>query len=129
MAKILLVEDDQFLREVNTDVLKAEGYEITTAVDGQDALQKIKAGNWDIVLMDVVLPKLGGFDVVEQVKNEQPITAPLLFLTNSEFVEDKKRAEALGGVYVIKSALTPPELIALVKKHLAGNSSDVKGQM
>lgn len=118
MARILLVEDDELLREINTDVLKSEGYEVLVAVDGQDALDKVKMGNWDMILMDVVLPKFGGLEVIEQAKKEQAITAPLVFLTNSEFIEDRKRAMDLGGTYAVKSNLTPPELIALVKRHL-----------
>jgi DNA-binding response OmpR family regulator len=118
MAKILLVEDDQFLREINADILKSEGYDVITAADGIEALSKIKSDSWDLILMDVVLPKMGGFEIVEQVKKEKQITTPIIFLTNSEYIEDKKRATDLGGIYAIKSSLTPPDLVALIKKHL-----------
>lgn len=118
MAKILLVDDDQFLREINSDILTSEGHEITTAVDGEDALAKLKAGTFDLILMDVILPKLTGLDVAEQCSKTNKIMTPIIFLTNSDDPKDISRIHALGAAYAIKSNLTPPDLIALVKKNL-----------
>ena len=121
MANILLVEDDQMLREINSDILTSEGHAITTAVDGQDALTKIQSGKWDLILMDVLLPGMNGFEVIEKLKNEMHIQVdvPLVFLTNMDEEKDKARAQALGGSYVIKGNLTPPDLVALVSRSLS----------
>jgi CheY-like chemotaxis protein len=118
MDKVLLVEDDLLLREINSDVLQSEGYMVTVAVDGEEALSKIKSGGWDLILMDVVIPKLNGFDVIERAKNEVQLMAPVVFFTNSDDPKDRERVKVLGGSYVIKGNITPPELIAIVKKNI-----------
>ena len=121
MAKILLVEDDQLLREINTDILSSEGFEVVSAVDGEDAFEKIRTSQWDLILMDVVIPKMNGFEVIDKVKDElkMQLLAPLIFLTNMDDEKDKSRAESLGGTYVIKGNLTPPDLVELVRKSIA----------
>ena len=120
MANILLVEDDQMLREVNSDILSSEGYTVTTAIDGQDALSKIQSGKWDLILMDVLIPGMNGFEVIEKLKNELhvQVAAPLIFLTNMDEEKDKARATALGGSYVIKGNLAPPDLVTLVQRSI-----------
>ena len=125
MDKVLLVEDDLLLREINSDILQSEGYMVTVAVDGEEALSKIKAGGWDLILMDVVIPKINGFDVIERAKNEVQLMSPVVFLTNSDDPIDKDRVKVLGGSYVMKGNITPPELVALVKKHILAKKTSV----
>ena len=73
MAKILIVEDDKALQEVYSDTLGAEeGYEIDTADDGETALQKMQQGGWDLVLFDIILPKINGLDIMERLKVSRP---------------------------------------------------------
>lgn len=127
MANILLVEDDQMLREINTDVLQSEGYTVTVAMDGEQALSALQTGKWDVILMDVLIPKMDGFAVIEKAKSELHLSmsAPIVFLTNMDEEKDKLRAQELGGSLVIKGNLTPPDLIALVQQKLQTPSSTV----
>lgn len=120
-AKILVVEDDEFLREVYMEALTGEGYTVDVGVDGQEAYQKIKQGGYDLVLLDIILPQMSGLDVMQKLKAEG-ITNPnkkLVFLTNLDKDEEIKMALALGNGYLIKSQLTPGDLIKEVQLYLA----------
>ncbi len=91
-AKILLVEDDMFLRDIYSETLSSEGFDVSTASDGQEALDKIKLGGWDLVLLDVVMPKLSGIEVMMQVKDLPVKPAKnILFLTNSDETKDLEK--------------------------------------
>ena len=70
--KILVAEDDQFLRELYSDVLKGEGYNIEVAMDGEEAFQKMSKGGWDLVLLDIIMPKMSGLDVMRKSKELLP---------------------------------------------------------
>lgn len=118
MANILLVDDDQLLREINGDILRSEGHAVTVSVDGEDAFEKIKQTKFDLILLDVILPKLTGFDVAAKARQELNLTTPIIFLTNADDPKDKLQAQALGGEYAMKSSLMPPDLINLVKKYI-----------
>lgn len=120
--KILLAEDDQFLRELYSDVLIAEGYTVETAVDGEEAFQKISMGGWDLVLLDIIMPKLSGLEVMKKI-NESPFPATpnksIIFLTNLDKGEEIKQALMLGNGYLIKSQITPGDLVNEVKLYLS----------
>lgn len=124
-AKILVVEDDQFLRELYADVLKTEGYTVDTAVDGQEALNKIKLGGYDLVLLDIILPKMDGLEVMRQIKSSPPQNPNkcVIFLTNLDKDEEIKTALQLGDGYLIKSQITPGNLIEEVKGYLNKENS------
>ena len=123
-ARILVVEDDLFLRELYSDILKGEGYTVETAIDGEEALTKIKAGGYDLVLLDIIMPKIDGLEVMRRIKKEPP-QAPnkaVLFLTNLDKDEEIKAALQLGNGYLIKSQINPGSLVAEVKNYLSKNS-------
>jgi len=118
--KILVVEDDLFLRELYADVLSAEGYKIETAQDGEEALQKMKIGGYDMVLLDIIMPKMDGLSVMRQMQNNPP-QAPnkcVIFLTNLDKDEEIRTALQLGQGYLIKSQITPGSLVQEVKVYL-----------
>lgn len=120
--KILICEDDEFLRELYSDVLKAEqGYSVETAVDGEDALQKISLGGWDLILLDIIMPKFSGLDVAKKVKETPPPTPNkcIVFLTNLDKGEEIKEALLLGNGYLIKSQITPGDLVKEVALYLS----------
>ncbi|OGH10283.1 MAG: hypothetical protein A2857_02455 [Candidatus Levybacteria bacterium RIFCSPHIGHO2_01_FULL_36_15] len=122
-AKILVVEDDPFLRELYQETLVAEGYHVDTAQDGDEGLNKIKKGGWDLVLLDIILPKLDGLEIMRKIKNEPP-DAPnkkIIFLTNLDKDDEIKEALKLGNGYIIKSQITPGDLIREVKVYLDKN--------
>ncbi|QQG40614.1 MAG: response regulator [Candidatus Levyibacteriota bacterium] len=120
-AKILVVEDDEFLREVYVETLTSEGYNIDIAVDGEEAYQKIKQGGYDLVLLDIILPKNDGLSIMKKIKTEGTMTPNkrLIFLTNLDKDEEIKQALELGDGYLIKSQLTPGDLIKEVEVYLS----------
>lgn len=119
--KILLAEDDQFLRELYSDVLKGEGYNLETASDGEEAFQKMSKGGWDLVLLDIIMPKMSGLDVMRKSKElPQPLNQNkcIVFLTNLDKGEEIKQALILGNGYLIKSQITPGDLVKEVQLYL-----------
>ena len=119
--KILVVEDDLFLRELYTDILTAEGYKVESAADGEEALQKIKVGGYDLILLDIIMPKMDGLEVMRQVQTSPPQTPNkcVVFLTNLDKDEEIKTALKLGNGYLIKSQITPGSLVEEVKMYLS----------
>ncbi len=119
-AKVLVVEDDLFLRELYTDVLSAEGYRVESAQDGEVALEKMKVGGYDLVLLDIIMPKMDGLSVMRELQNT-PSQTPnkcVIFLTNLDKDEEIRTALQLGNGYLIKSQITPGGLVDEVKKYL-----------
>lgn len=126
LKKILIVEDDAFLRDVYSDTLKGEGFQIDTAVDGEEALQKISTGSWDLILLDIRLPKMSGFEVIDALKKhgKTQITAPIVFLTNLDNDADIKKALEVGSGYLIKSQITPGDLVHEINMYLSKTTED-----
>ena len=118
--RILVVEDDLFLRELYTDILTAESYKVESAQDGEEALQKIKVGGYDLVLLDIIMPKMDGLEVMRQVQNSPPQNPNkcVVFLTNLDKDEEIRTALKLGQGYLIKSQITPGSLVEEVKMYL-----------
>ena len=119
--KILLVEDDDNLRELYSELLTQENYDVTTAEDGTKGLMKVQQGNWDLVLMDLILPEMNGFDIVRKAKENPQVVyfKKIIFLTNLYTDDQLKEATELGGGYLIKGNITPDQLLTEVKKNLS----------
>ena len=118
--KILIVEDDKFLRELMSQKLVKEEYDVSQAIDGEEGIKKIKEEKPDLVLLDLILPGIDGFEVLSQMK-EDPILAliPVIILSNLGQKEDIERGLKLGAVdYLIKAHFTPGEIIEKVKSVL-----------
>lgn len=115
-----MVEDDLFLRELYTDVLTGEGYKVEGAADGEEALQKMKVGGYNLVLLDIIMPKMDGLEVMRQIQNAPPQSPNkcVVFLTNLDKDEEIKTAMKLGNGYLIKSQITPGSLVEEVKMYL-----------
>lgn len=115
--RILIVEDDESLREIYVELLAGEGYAVDSAKDGYEALEKLKWGGWDLVLMDIVLPKMDGFQVVKEARKILPKIPAKCIVFNTNLYADAqiKEALSLGMGYLIKSQLSPDELINKVK--------------
>jgi CheY-like chemotaxis protein len=119
--KILIVDDDAYLRDLYEEVLKDEGYEVTTAVDGEEGATKLAQGGYDLTLLDVMMPKLDGLGVLKKLK-ETPPTIPngtILLLTN--LAQDPIVTEAMqtgAKSYMIKADITPDQLVEKVKEYL-----------
>jgi DNA-binding response OmpR family regulator len=114
---ILVVEDDKFLRELMTQKLIREGFKISEAVDGEEGLKKIKEEKPGLVLLDLILPGIDGFEVLTKMK-EDPETSqtPVIILSNLGQREDVERGLKLGATdYLIKAHFTPGEIIEKIK--------------
>ena len=118
--KILLVEDDTTLAEVYRSRLELEGFETQLVTNGEDALSVIQDYKPDLVLLDAMMPKISGFDVLDIIRNT-PATANtrVIMLTALSQPKDKERAENLGvDEYLVKSQVVIGDVIARVKHHL-----------
>ena len=118
---ILLVDDDLTLREMYEERLKAEGFEIIQAVNGEEALAKAKESMPNVILLDIMMPKINGFDVLKQLKaNEELKAIPVIILTALIQDVDRLQGKKLGAVdYIFKSETMPGEVIDKIKKVLA----------
>ncbi len=122
--RILVVEDDLFLREIYTETLTSAGYEVAFAEDGQKGLEKIQTGNWDLVLLDIIMPVMSGVDVVHKLHDDptykdKHFYKKLVFLTNLDNDKEIKEALQFGDGYLIKSQLTPGDVLNEVKMYLS----------
>lgn len=117
MSKVLVVEDDKFLRELIVSKLAKEGYDVSVAVDGEEGVQKIKEEKPDLILLDLILPGIDGFEVLSQTKSDPTVSAiPIIILSNLGQREDVERGLALGANdYLIKAHFTPSEIVAKLK--------------
>lgn len=118
--KILLIEDDKFLCRAYKDGLERAGFEVSFASDGKEGLEKIKSEKPDLILLDLILPVKGGFEILEELKMEgNPKDAPVIILSNLGQESDVERGKALGAVdYLIKSDWSMKKVIEKVKFHL-----------
>lgn len=119
-TKILLVEDDQDLQEMYETKFAMEGFEVVKAENGVEALNKISTAKPSIILLDIVMPEIDGFQVLKDLKaNPETKEVPVILLTNLGQDGDIKKGMELGAVdYMIKANFTPNEVVAKVKKHL-----------
>lgn len=119
-GKILLVEDDAFLSELYVTKFGEVGYEIIVAEDGLEGLQLVEKLKPDLMLLDIVLPRMDGLSVLRSMKEREAIkNIPVILLTNLGQKEDVDRGIALGATdYVIKAHFTPTEVVAKVDEAL-----------
>ena len=122
--KILLVEDDTALAAVYRARLELEGFDIREVNNGEDALSATLDYNPDLILLDAMMPKISGLDVLDILRNT-PKTANvrIIMLTALSQPKDKERAEGLGvDDYMVKSQVVIGDVVARVKHHLGTNS-------
>ncbi len=117
MKKILIIEDDKFLRELVVKKLKDEGYQTEGAVDGEEGLEKVKKNPPDLILLDLILPGVDGFEVLSKIKEEATLSSiPVIILSNLGQKEEVEKGLKLGAVdYLIKAHFTPGEIIEKIK--------------
>jgi len=114
---ILIIEDDRFLRELIAKKLIKEDFNISEAIDGEEGIKKIKGEKPDLVLLDLILPGIDGFEVLSKMREDSSITRiPVIILSNLGQREDVERGLKLGAVdYLIKAHFTPGEIIEKIK--------------
>ena len=118
--KILIIEDDKFLSEMYATKLKEAGFEVEAAYDGEEGLYAAEEFNPDLILLDIVLPKMDGFEVMQKIrKNVGLKNIIIIALTNLGQKEEVEKGLALGANdYAIKAHFTPTEVVTKVKKLL-----------
>lgn len=115
--KILIIEDDKFLRELIGQKLLKEGYDIIEAVDGEKGIKSIKDEKPDLILLDLILPGMDGFEVLTKIKEDAGIAqVPVIILSNLGQKDDIEKGLKMGAVdYLIKAHFTPGEIIDKIK--------------
>lgn len=118
-ASVLVVEDDQFLRDLLTTKLQKENFEVTTAIDGPGGLEKILSVKPDVVLLDIILPGIDGFEILKRVRSNARVDiagTPIILLSNLGQEADVEKGRALGADnYLIKSNFTIDEIIEKIR--------------
>jgi DNA-binding response OmpR family regulator len=119
-ARVLIVDDDAFLAGIYATKLELEGFEVISARDGDEGLKAAAKEIPDLILLDVLMPKLDGFEVLKRLK-EDPSTKeiPVIMLTNLGQKEDIEKGISEGAVdYLIKAHFVPAEAVAKIEKVL-----------
>ena len=118
--KILFVEDEAALQKTFKDFLEQEGYEVSGALDGEAGLKMAQQENPDLILLDLVLPKMHGFEILEALKaDEKTKDIPIIVLTNLEAMGDVEKALELGATtYLVKASYSLEEVVQKIKKEL-----------
>jgi DNA-binding response OmpR family regulator len=122
VGKILLVEDDQFTRELYESLLRDEGYDIESVADGELGLEKAVQGGYDLILLDIMLPKKDGITILKELNNAgaRKKNGKIVMLTVLDQDEFIKAAFQLGADgYLMKSALTPDGVLSEVRAFLS----------
>ncbi|HEY6736476.1 MAG TPA: response regulator [Candidatus Saccharimonadia bacterium] len=131
MAKILLVEDDTILVEMYQAKFEIEGHDVHVATNGEECLKILKEFKPELILLDILMPKLNGFHVLKEIKKQPDLRQiPVILLTNlgqAEVDMNQELAKALGvNDYLIKSHHTPDEVVSKADKVLAQSKHDTE---
>lgn len=120
MKKILFIEDESALQRAATQVLNEEGYQVYSALDGQTGIDLAKKERPDLILLDLVLPKKDGFEVLEELKKDPETTKiPVMILSNLEGSADVERAIELGATtYLVKTNYRLDEVVEKLRQTL-----------
>lgn len=120
MKKILIIEDESSLQKTFSDLFQGEGYQTISALDGEEGLRSAKTDRPNLILLDLVLPKIHGLDVLRQLKEDLGTKEiPIIILSNLEGANEVERALELGAsTYLVKANYTLKEVLAKIKKEL-----------
>jgi DNA-binding response OmpR family regulator len=117
MSKILIVEDEESIADLEKDYLELSGFEVEVANDGQTGLDKALFGDFDLVILDLMLPGVDGFEICRKVRAEK--NTPIIMVSAKKDDIDKIRGLGLGADDYMTKPFSPSELVARVKAHLA----------
>lgn len=118
--KILLIEDEQLMIELLERKLSQEDYEISVARDGVEGLEKMREEKPDLILLDIIMPKMGGFEVMEEINKDVELKKiPIVVISNSGQPVELDRAQRLGAKdWLIKTEFDPQEVLDKVIKQI-----------
>ena len=119
--KILIIEDDEFLSGMYITKFTKEGFKVIFSEDGEDGIKKAKQEKPDLILLDILLPSMNGFDVLKRLKEDgSTAIIPVIILTNLSQDSDIKKGYELGAVdYLVKVYNIPSEVVDKVKKRIS----------
>jgi len=120
MKKILFVEDEASLQGALGGLLRTEGYEVISALNGEEGLRLAKTQSPDLILLDLILPKMNGFEVLEEIKKDETTkNIPIIILTNLEDLDKVEKMLTLGTTtYLVKSQYSLKEVLEKIKNIL-----------
>lgn len=120
MKKILIIEDEIILRNLLEKKFKQEGYDVAVAVDGEDGIDKMRENKPDLIILDIVMPRLDGFGVMEKMQEDEGLkNINIMIVSNSGQPVELDRARRLGARdWLIKTDFDPQEVISKVSKIL-----------
>jgi len=120
MKKILFIEDEPSLQKAISEVLTQEGFKVLSAPDGEEGLKSAKAEGPDLILLDLILPKKDGFEVLKELKADEKMKdIPVIVLTNLEGVGDVEKALELGATtYLVKANYKLEDVVRKIKDFL-----------
>lgn len=123
MAKILIIEDEIQLAEVYAFMLEHKGHHVERAGDGLEGLKKVKEMKPDVILLDMMMPNLGGIGFLERYQAAKPKDVKIIIMSNMQSREHQAKAFELGAYrYEIKAALAPQQLLAIVDEALSAKN-------
>lgn len=124
-ARILLAEDDRFLRRAAEATLRQRGFTVLTAADGEEALRRARAEAPDLILLDLIMPKLQGFEVLRALKGDSATAhIPVIVLSNLGQPTDVQRTmESGAAAYFVKANLSLQDLVRRVEELLPGGKA------
>lgn len=117
MSKILIVEDEESIAELEKDYLELSGFDVEIETQGDAGLQRALNENFDLIILDLMLPEVDGFEICKQVRNMKDI--PILFISAKKDDIDKIRGLGLGADDYMTKPFSPSEMVARVKAHLS----------
>lgn len=120
MKKIIIIEDEETLLDLLYKKLSQQDYQVDVAKNGQEGLNKIKKFKPDLILLDIVMPKMGGFEVMKELRKDEELkNIPIIIISNSGQPIELDRAKELGVVdWLIKTDFDPQEVLDKVKKQI-----------
>jgi twitching motility two-component system response regulator PilG len=121
--RILIIEDEESLLKLETILLTVKGYEVSGVLTGNDALKKISDGEFDLILLDIMLPDIDGFEVCRRVKQDPRTSAlPVVMLTAKKSTEDQNRGLACGADAYLTKPFKSAIIIEVIEKLLQGRT-------
>jgi CheY-like chemotaxis protein len=122
MVKVLIVEDDPLMSRMYQKIFTFEGYEVEMAGNGEEGLDKVRTVKPTIVMLDIMMPKMNGLQVLDKIKADpETKSIPVVMLTNLAGLQDAETALSKGAVkYIVKSEHEPKEIVRMVKEIIAG---------
>lgn len=118
--KILIIEDDKFISEIYVSQFEKEGYSLVKAENGEDGLRMIESENLDLIILDILLPKMNGFEILEELnKNGTIAEKKIIVLSNLGQEKEIERAKELGAIdYLTKANFSFKEVLEKVEKYI-----------